>query len=56
MNLKKKGMNADIQINPTLFKQYEVTAVPTFCVDRIAGIRSEAISHLKYALDTIGTK
>ncbi len=52
--MKKNGLSVDVQINPKLFEDYAVTAVPTFLVtegkafDKISGHVS-----LSFALDLI---
>jgi len=50
VHLKKKGLNVDIQINPSLFKQFDVKEVPTFATS--LGIVRGNIS-LNYALHLI---
>lgn len=56
-NLRQKGVNADIQLNPKLFDEYEINTVPAFVVqdgkiwDKISGTIS-----VEYALNEIQRK
>ncbi len=55
--LKKKGMEASVQIHPNLFKEYEIQSVPTFVftdADKIHKI-SGSVS-LSYARDLISKR
>lgn len=57
LKLKQQGLNANIQLNPKLFAQYDIQEVPTFIVtddqkfDKISGTLS-----LDYALDLLAKK
>jgi conjugal transfer pilus assembly protein TrbC len=57
LKLKERGFSAEIQINPKLFDEYNITAVPSFvipreqCFDKIAGNIS-----LEYALEVLNKK